>query len=61
MYGIFEATSPPIFMMEPMAWTGNGFLPESPLPVQFRVKNIIEAPIIPDSDPEVMNARQTKI
>jgi hypothetical protein len=52
MFGIFEAISPVVFKMEPMAWT-KGVLPETPLPAQVRFRVILEAPISEDGDTEV--------
>lgn len=58
--GVFEATSPIGHNLEPDAWArgddglagGYGGM-ESPFPVQVRVRPILEAPPVSESDPEV--------
>lgn len=55
LYGLFEATSPPLDRSVPNAWTGqNDANVPTPLPVQIPFRIILNGPPIPAPDPEVM-------
>lgn len=54
LHGLFEATSPANLNIERQAFTHGGKLNESMYPVQVRFQQILQAPMIPEIDPEVL-------
>lgn len=54
LYGLFEATGPPLYNHVPNAWTGkNDNSVSTPCPVQIQFRIILNGPPIPAPDPEV--------
>lgn len=51
LFGIFEALTPAIMNMEPIAFSKNPKATQSPFPVQVRVRISLECPPLEDSDP----------
>lgn len=53
LHGLFEAASPAVLNMEPKAFTRGGVLQESMYPVQVKFQFVLQAPVLPEHDPEV--------